>query len=370
VAIIRRAIHIKITHNDEALTPATGRVVLIGPHILRDSAGNVIHGRPVDTVTLVNGEGTLEVPTTDNPDVSPSGWPYTCLVDTDVYRDQFPVQVPAGVGPIEFVDLAPAIAPTAVATYSLLGHVHTTAQVTGLVTALNVLDGRLDALEASPGGGVTDHGALTGLGDDDHPQYFEATRLADVLADYATAGHTHTKAAIGLGNVDNTSDANKPVSTATQTALDAKASRLVVVEQRIVSGDVNPLPNTDDAWLPLSGFEIAIPAVVGDWLRLSVRAMRTEGSSGAFVDFAVMVGSTIARYLSSGTSSPSTEGDPSWYFAGGYLNQSGPIGLRVQAGDLDGGQVRFAVVTKSTGSGKLYASAAFPFRWYVENTGG
>lgn len=32
------------------------------------------------------------------------------------------------------------------------------------------------------------------------------------------------KADVGLGNVDNTSDANKPVSTATQTALDAKAN--------------------------------------------------------------------------------------------------------------------------------------------------
>jgi Major tropism determinant N-terminal domain len=31
-----------------------------------------------------------------------------------------------------------------------------------------------------------------------------------------------TKAMVGLGNVDNTSDANKPISTATQTALDAK----------------------------------------------------------------------------------------------------------------------------------------------------
>lgn len=31
-----------------------------------------------------------------------------------------------------------------------------------------------------------------------------------------------TKTSLGLGNVDNTSDANKPVSTATQTALDAK----------------------------------------------------------------------------------------------------------------------------------------------------
>lgn len=33
----------------------------------------------------------------------------------------------------------------------------------------------------------------------------------------------YTKAQIGLGNVDNTSDANKPISTATQTALNAKA---------------------------------------------------------------------------------------------------------------------------------------------------
>lgn len=35
------------------------------------------------------------------------------------------------------------------------------------------------------------------------------------------------KADVGLGNVDNTSDANKPVSTATQTALDAKQATLV-----------------------------------------------------------------------------------------------------------------------------------------------
>lgn len=35
--------------------------------------------------------------------------------------------------------------------------------------------------------------------------------------------HGVTKAQVGLGNVDNTSDANKPISTATQTALNAKA---------------------------------------------------------------------------------------------------------------------------------------------------
>ena len=38
----------------------------------------------------------------------------------------------------------------------------------------------------------------------------------------------YTAAMVGLGNVDNTSDANKPVSTATQTALDAKADSVTV----------------------------------------------------------------------------------------------------------------------------------------------
>lgn len=39
----------------------------------------------------------------------------------------------------------------------------------------------------------------------------------------AAYAQVYTKSSIGLGNVDNTSDANKPISTATQTALNAKA---------------------------------------------------------------------------------------------------------------------------------------------------
>jgi hypothetical protein len=38
--------------------------------------------------------------------------------------------------------------------------------------------------------------------------------------------HATTKAQVGLGNADNTSDANKPVSTATQTALNAKENTI------------------------------------------------------------------------------------------------------------------------------------------------
>ena len=43
------------------------------------------------------------------------------------------------------------------------------------------------------------------------------------------------KGDVGLGNVDNTSDANKPISTATQTALDAKTNKLVVTNRQTAS---------------------------------------------------------------------------------------------------------------------------------------
>lgn len=48
---------------------------------------------------------------------------------------------------------------------------------------------------------------------------------AQITAHTANTSNPHgvTKAQVGLGNVDNTSDVNKPVSTATQTALDAMA---------------------------------------------------------------------------------------------------------------------------------------------------
>jgi hypothetical protein len=54
----------------------------------------------------------------------------------------------------------------------------------------------------------------------------DAITAAGTAADtkIATAVAALTKSSVGLGNVDNTTDANKPVSTATQTALDAKAS--------------------------------------------------------------------------------------------------------------------------------------------------
>jgi hypothetical protein len=66
----------------------------------------------------------------------------------------------------------------------------------------------------------------------------EPVITATTSADYYRGDKTFAtlnKAAVGLGNVDNTSDANKPVSTATQTALDAKTNKLVVTNRQTAS---------------------------------------------------------------------------------------------------------------------------------------
>jgi len=60
-----------------------------------------------------------------------------------------------------------------------------------------------------------------------------------------------TKSMVGLGNVDNTTDANKPVSTATQTALDAKSNQIVTINAQTSS---YTLATTDlDKMIEMSG---------------------------------------------------------------------------------------------------------------------
>lgn len=74
--------------------------------------------------------------------------------------------------------------------------------------------------------------------------------LVALLNAKANTSHLHTASEVGLGNVDNTSDANKPVSTATATALLGKAN----VSHLHVASDVGlgNVDNTSDANKPIS----------------------------------------------------------------------------------------------------------------------
>ena len=83
----------------------------------------------------------------------------------------------------------------------------------------------------------------------------EPSITATTSADYYRGDKTFAtlnKTAVGLGNVDNTSDANKPVSTATQTALDAKTAKLITTNRQtasytLVIGDADKLVEINNA---------------------------------------------------------------------------------------------------------------------------
>lgn len=155
--------------------------------------------RRVQTVALDgNGTATIDL---DTPDVG-AAWYRVTLPDRSSYR----ISVAAG----DPVDL----------------HTLIDAEII-LPSAASLLESRVQALETSGGGGgVTDHGALTGLSDDDHPQY----ALADgTRGAFATAADLSSK-------VDTTdprlSDARTPTAhthaiadtTGLQAALDGKAN--------------------------------------------------------------------------------------------------------------------------------------------------
>lgn len=94
----------------------------------------------------------------------------------------------------------------------------------------------------------------------------EATITATTSADYYRGDKTFAtlnKTAVGLGNVDNTSDANKPVSTATQTALDTKTNKLITTNRQtasytLVLGDADKLVEMNVA----TANNLTIPASV------------------------------------------------------------------------------------------------------------
>lgn len=84
--------------------------------------------------------------------------------------------------------------------------------------------------------------------------YVQTTRQINGHA--LSADVTLTKSDVGLGNVDNTSDLNKPISTAAQTALDAKQDKLTTTgaaNQGVyvsASGVVSAMAHTLDADVP------------------------------------------------------------------------------------------------------------------------
>lgn len=225
----------------------------------------------------------------------------------------------------------------------------------------------------------------------------------------------YTKAQVGLGNVDNTSDANKPISTATQTALDGKeddgtaASAVSAhvaapdphpqyaldssLAEVATSGDYNDLINTPSAQTRVKAFgttgkiqqqfgpgdtsgtwtvsgaawRVTVPASVGDILDLNPNVIAQVGAD-AEMDVCSLNGNTPLRYYSSGTNVQGPNGHGGLYMGTQFAQKMSPIKWVVTADDIVSGNVTLAYMYRA-GSGITWGSLAYPNEITIVNEG-
>jgi hypothetical protein len=92
--------------NPDGLTPAVGTVTFNTLIELRDIVDNIIYTPASYVATLdVNGEFTIVLPATDNPDITPLNWVYQVYVSTTAWRETFYIQLPFAPGTTELADL-------------------------------------------------------------------------------------------------------------------------------------------------------------------------------------------------------------------------------------------------------------------------
>lgn len=225
----------------------------------------------------------------------------------------------------------------------------------------------------------------------------------------------YTKAQVGLSNVDNTSDAAKPISTLTQAALDTKEasgtasaavaahvaladphtqyaleSSLAVVATSGQYSDLIGAPgaqtrvkafattgkltttfgpgDTSGAWtVAPSAWRVTVPASVGDVLCLDPSILAQVGAD-AEMDVCSLNGSTPIRYYSSGTSTQGANGHGGLYMGIQYNRRVNPIRWVVDASDIIAGNVTLSYMFRS-GAGITWGSGAYPNEITLINEG-
>lgn len=247
-------------------SPATGTVKFTGKTVLT-SAGTDTLVIPASITATLDGNGAFAVnlPATDDPDITPANWTYTVAEQfTNGTGRTFDMDVPismigTGIDISNVVPAAPADGdPTAFVTLTTFGG----------------LEDRVEDLEAG-GPGVSDHGALTGLADDDHPQYHNDTRgdaryktAPTVTATSTIQGATVSPTGQTLFQVQN-SDGTTTYFSITDGAVNFNLPYGVytfdLTSQRIYNGDTDPDPGAPNGarWLSPTGLKIR---TAGSWV--------------------------------------------------------------------------------------------------------
>lgn len=234
-----------------------------------------------------------------------------------------------------------------------------------------------------------------------------------ILNDYLSQSHNidgsikHgavTKSDIGLSNVDNTSDADKPISIATQSALDNKADSANLAS-KVDSADLDDLnssliqssSNTSNAlgltYAPRikyasksrtagdvtitstnliaydTALDLTLGAAVGDLLEVNLNAQAASAANVALDwNVAILVNNVNVRQLG-GTGNGAIT---AWSIRmGDYHSVSGSVTTIVQAADIQSGSITLRLLVKAgsaTGRAVL-GTAAYPTQWWARNFG-
>lgn len=207
--------------------------------------------------TALDSQGNFEiiVPATNDPDWAPVGWTYTLVIKLKEDYSIYEVSVPydADNAELSLGELIPVQGSTGIVpgNFAPLVHTHAAEQIVNGTIALARLPVGTTASTVARGdhthegqgsSGPVDIEDVTGLTAALNSKantsslaavatsgsYNDLTDKPAAGAVSSVAGRTGavvlTKSDVGLSNVDNTSDTNKPISSATQTALNAKAN--------------------------------------------------------------------------------------------------------------------------------------------------
>ncbi len=131
---------------------------------------------------------------------------------------------------------------------------------------------------------------------------FARTLLADADASEVKTDLALVKGDVGLGNVDNTSDLNKPISTATQTALDAK----VTGPGSAVSANVASFSGTTGKLIQDSGKALPSGTIVGTSDSQALTNKTINASSNTVSNVALSSLATQAAYTFVGNNTGSS----------------------------------------------------------------
>ena len=260
-----------------------------------------------------------------------------------------------------------------------LSDVDTTGAVTGNALLFDGTTWGPGTVSGGGGGGVTDHGALTGLGDDDHTQYHNNAR-GDVRYDALGAASTAQAAAIAAAATDATTKANAAQSAAATDAT-TKANAAQAASQPLDS-DLTAYANAADA----AARRALIGAGVGDVTGGGTASGTNTGDQDlspyqTISGLAAAVRSTVLTGLSLATNQAIAAGDTILQ-AFGYLQAQ--ITDRFTKAESDArymsfgvatvGQTGFATDTLITGSvvaipsGGLKAGTAYRLRCSLNKT--